>query len=481
MSRRTAEHERDFNRKPVPAGVMIRPTACSILLLFSLALSGCIRPPSNGLSQVGERVHQPVSTNNAIAQAYFDEGLTLVYAFNRDQAVAAFHEAAIADPKLAIAYWGEALAEGPNINYSIDDARLRAGSAALDKADASGLHASAVERKLIAALHERFASGGTEDERNFRYRQAMERVARSYPKDDDIQTLAADSLLTSLGADHLYDVNHRPAPGAQKLLDQLQGVILRNPNHIGANHLWIHAIDASGKPELGLHSAHLLSGMNFEPAASHLTHMGSHIYMQFGDWKNVAEGNDRAVVMDEELAGSLGISPIKLDYYGHDLDFAIGAELMRGNFQAADALFPRLRGQEVAHIVEYDIFEEAWDRLRSFPEPVDTSDHLIWRFGHVLTDIHARDRAALLQDHAAFIHELPANATQSPAETGMLTEVERGSVAYAQGRPIEGKRAFTHALVLQVAQPLDKLPSWRFPVARQFNEARASAGSAVSR
>ena len=466
--------ERYFSYKPVRASVMVRRIFFLVPLLISMLLSDCAHSPDDGLRQTGARVHHSVSTDNAIAQSYFDEGLTLVYAYNRDQAFAAFRHAADADPKLAMAYWGEALAQGPNINYQSSKVRLATGREALAKAASPGMHASKLERELIDALSERFDKRSADDERTRHYQEAMAHVAALYTNDSDVQTLAAESLLTRIGGNNLYSANHHPRPLTKKLLKQLNGVLRRDPNHIGANHFWLHAIDASGQPQGGLRSAHLLSSLSFEPAASHLTHMGSHIYMQFGDWDRVAEDNERAIAMDEKLAASLGIDPMQLDYYDHDLDFAVGAELMRGNIRKADALYTRFRGGNQMNVIEYVLFEQAWGRIRTFPEPAEAFSHLVWRYAQVLADIHLKQPAKMLSDHAAFLRELPLDAAGDTNDLGIIAAVERGSVAFALGKRHSGQRAFQHAFFLQKSQPQDELPGWRYPTARQLADAQVA-------
>ena len=446
----------------------MRKAIASIVLLCAVLCSACDNQRDDGLRSIGARTHRLVSTKSKLAQSYFDEGLTLVYAFNRDQSRAAFAHAADADPQLAMAYWGEALSEGPNINYSISRYRLIRGRNALSTARQSDKHASPVEQDLIQALQIRFADNESETERNAQYAQAMQALARRYPEDDDVQVLAAEAILDKIGGDNLYTADHKPFAATKQVIVILDNVLHRSPLHIGANHLWIHALDASADPSRALPSARYLSSLPEEPAASHLTHMGSHIYMQLGQWQLVAEDGNRALAEDEQLADALHVDPMELDYYHHDLDFAIGAQLMLGHYHEANALSTKFHGHAPEDMLEYIVFEQDWSALNTFPEPRDSFARLVWIYAHVASDAARHDTETMHRDDAEFEKQLPPGAADNPSDLGLITTLEHAEVAFASGDIHTGRIAVTRALTIQNSQPQDEEPCWRFPVQRRF-------------
>ena len=266
-------------------------------------------------------LHHPVTTTNPEAQRFFDQGLALVYAFNHDEAIRSFKRAAELDPKLAMAWWGIGLALGPNINLDVDPEREKAAYDAVQKALALAAGASENERAYIAALAKRYSIDPKADLKKLDadYKQAMGELVKAYPDDLDAATFYAESAM-DLRPWKLWTADGKPAPGTEEIVAVLESVLRRNPNHPGAIHYYIHAIEASPNPERALAYAPKLGELM--PAAGHLVHMPAHIYQRTGDYEAAAQSNRDAAAADRaymESNGAQGIYPLM--YYSHNLHF----------------------------------------------------------------------------------------------------------------------------------------------------------------
>src|SRR5438046_4812242 len=259
--------------------------------------------PPRLMSGLGE-VHHPVSTKNREAQQFFDQGLKFVYGFNHDEARRSFQYAADLDPKLAMAWWGVALTLGPNYNLPVDPQREKAGYDAVQRALALQENASEPERAYINALAFRYSNDPKADlhQLDVAYRDAMAKLVQQYPDDLDAATLYAESML-NLNPWKLWLRDGRPTEGTEEIVAVLESVLKRDPNHLGANHYYIHAIEASPHPERALASAARLEKL--APAAGHLVHMPAHIYARVGDHFASAHCNEVAATADQKfLAGT---------------------------------------------------------------------------------------------------------------------------------------------------------------------------------
>jgi tetratricopeptide (TPR) repeat protein len=278
-----------------------------------------------------------VSTASESAQAAFDDGLTLLYAFNPEEARVSFGRAAAADPELAIAWWGIAMSYGTNLNTDFRSDAQRSGRQAIAKAQALAAHASPVERALIEAAARRFAYDRTSDaDRSARaYRDAMYAAAATYAGDDDVQTLAAEAEM-DVHPWSFFNADGTATPGTTGLVARLEAVLARDPEHIGANHYLVHALEESPHPEDALAAAQRLAADRFEPAAEHLIHMPAHTFMRVGMYHEAGEANVRALAAyDAYLAGP---HAGHTDYFGHDCIFGIDAFMMSGEYARARTL-----------------------------------------------------------------------------------------------------------------------------------------------
>ncbi len=276
-----------------------------------------------------------IRTSNTEAQQFFDEGLTLLYGFNHDESFRSFARAAALDDRAPMPHWGMALALGTNINDPAPADRLARAYTHLAAAQARAANGSPVEQALIAALSKRYVANPTGDQapREQAYSDAMGEVARTYPDDPDVSTLYAESMM-NLHPWRLYDAKGLPAPGTEAIVGTLERVMASHPDHPGANHYYIHAVEASNQPDRATRQAERLETL--VPGAGHLVHMPAHIYIRTGQYARSAKSNADAARVDEgyfKVAGQQGMYPAM--YYGHNLQFESAAAMFAGRFAQA--------------------------------------------------------------------------------------------------------------------------------------------------
>jgi tetratricopeptide (TPR) repeat protein len=327
--------------------------------------------------------HHTISTKNPEAQRLFDQGLTLVFGFNHEEAVRAFQRASELDPQSAMAFWGIALALGPCINLDVDPPHEKAAYEAVQKALSLAPSATERERAYIQALAKRYSSELNVDLRKLdaEYADAMRELSKHYPDDLDAATIYSESLM-DLHPWKLWSLDGHPTEGTGEIVAVLESVLRRDPNHLGANHYYIHATEASPHPEWALASARRLETL--APAAGHLVHMPAHTYMRVGDYSSAAHANaagadaDRVYLRESATTGSM----YDMMYYCHNLHFLAASYGMEGDFahakQAADELVahvgPMLHDMPFTEMyAPYPIFVllrfHRWDEVLKFPSP----------------------------------------------------------------------------------------------------------------
>ncbi|MEZ4417709.1 MAG: hypothetical protein R3E10_18275 [Gemmatimonadota bacterium] len=273
--------------------------------------------------------HHSISTTNTEAQAYFDQGLRLVYGFNHAEAIRSFEEALRMEGGCAMCWWGIALAAGPNINAAMDSAGGALAWKAIQAARKRGTGASAKEEAYIEALSRRYGPDPLADraQRDSAYAIAMAEVARRFPADDDAQVLYADALMNLAPWDY-WEADLTPRPGTSELLSTLARVVERAPAHAGACHLFIHAVE-KGDPQRAVPCAERLPDLM--PSAGHIVHMPAHIFIRVGRYIDAIERNHHATHADERYIHAerpRGIYPMA--YYPHNYDFLAFAAAMAG-------------------------------------------------------------------------------------------------------------------------------------------------------
>jgi len=276
-------------------------------------------------------VHRPVSTQSAQAQLFFDRGLTSFYAYDLGGAAQAFANALQADPHLAMAAWGEALAEAGDLNHPLSPKSFAAAQTAVKQAVSLEPFASVTERAYIDALALRYAGSWDNRETNEqRYIQAMETIVAQNPLDDDAPALAAEALLEG----------HEPPP---RVLALLQPVLLRRPVNVVANHLCIHAYELLPDVTPAIPCADRLNAMMFLPQHEHLAHMPAHTYTEAGQYAKAVAASERAWSLRE--AWNAAAPPYELQYGAHDAQVGYAAAMMLGEQSVAQTWETRVAAQ----------------------------------------------------------------------------------------------------------------------------------------
>lgn len=295
-----------------------------------------------------EVIYHPVSTTNEEAQKNFDRGLANNFAYNHDIAFASFKEAAKLDPSLAMAYWGMALARGQNVNQDITpENEIRCYNYIQQALKLSG-NASASEKAYINALATRYSNDPQADliALRHRYRDAMKKVIEQYPEDLDAITLYSESILL-LDPWKWWTPNGKPREGTPEAIERLQFVLGRNPDHIGANHFYIHAWEESPSPEVALMSAYRL-GFIF-PESGHLMHMPCHIFLPVGDYKQAVAHSKQAIALDLAYYKKVGLSGglYPIHYLSHNYAVLARTYMLMENYD--DAIKTAM---ELSHFIE---------------------------------------------------------------------------------------------------------------------------------
>jgi len=349
----------------------------------------------NGLGDL----HHPVSTHNPEAQKFFDQGLRFIYAFNHDEAARSFQHAAELDPKLAMAYWGVAEAVGPNYNDPADPERYKHAHDAVQKAVDLSSDASPSEQAYIQAMAKRFPADPNSDLKKAAedYHDAMRQVARQFPDDLDAATLFAESGM-NLHPWGLWHQDGTPQAGTEEIVSTLEGVIKRDPNHLGAIHYYIHTVEASNNPERALAGANRLSAL--APGAGHIVHMPAHIYIRTGDYEAAVQTNEKAAEVDRAYikeSGAQGIYPMM--YYSHNLHFVAMCGAMNGRYAEARKNADLLAANVGPHVKEMPPLEgfmtipvaveirfHHWNELLKMPapDPAMKTASVFWHFGRGL-------------------------------------------------------------------------------------------------
>ena len=287
-------------------------------------------------------LHHPVSTSTLEAQQFFDQGLRLVYAFNHEEAARSFRRASELDPKLAMAWWGLALAVGPNYNLPVDPEHEKVAESAIEKARSLDADAPQIEKDYIDAMARRFSGDENADYHllALEYSRAMRELSHKYPDDLDAATLFADSMM-NLRPWKLWNADGTPAEGTNEILATLESVLRRDPHHVGAMHLYIHAVEASPNPERALPYANEIATL--APAAGHLVHMPAHIYQRTGNYDSARAQNAAAAKADEDFAAATGSHGLyMMMYYSHNLHFGAVSASMQGHCAEAKRFADRL-------------------------------------------------------------------------------------------------------------------------------------------
>jgi tetratricopeptide (TPR) repeat protein len=443
-----------------------------------------------------------ITTANERAQAYFDQGLRLSYAFNHDEARRAFRMAQKLDPDCAMCFWGEAMVLGPNINLPMPEDAVAPAYAAAQKAKALAGKASPREQALIGALATRYGSDPKAARAPFdaAYAAEMANVAKQFADDDEIATLYAEAVMDISPWDYWKPGGREAKPQSVPIVPTLERVLARNPNHAGAIHLYIHAVEASDRPKRAEPYADRLRGAI--PGAGHLVHMPSHIYYRVGRYLDALEDNKTAVKVDEkylaETNAPMGV--YRLGYYPHNVHFVMASAQMAGDGPTVIAAAEKLgklipdeaaRGIAMVQPVKAaPYFAHAQfstpETILALPDPGDAIPYVkaMWLYVRGVALAANRDFAGataaasaietiertadfkLLKDSG-----VPAQEVLRIARTVILARV-----AQAKGDYRTAIIRFERAAALQDALAYTEPPYWYYPIRQSLAAALLQAG-----
>lgn len=447
--------------------------------------------------------HYPITTSSELAQRYFDQGLVLAYGFNHAEAERSFRQAAELDPECALCFWGAALVLGPNVNAAMEPDAVPKAWEALGKAREKAPRASEREQALIAALAARYVAEPVDDRSTLdqAYAEAMAEVARRYPDDLHVATLYAEALMDTTPWDYWLD-GKTPKPVTATILATLERVLERDPRHPGANHLYIHAVEASDHPERGVAAADRLGKV--APAAGHLVHMPSHIFLRVGRYEDAARANVEADQADlDYIAQCHAQGAYPLAYHSHNLHFLTFARALQGRAEealdaarrvqakaAGDAL--RMPGMETMQFYwATPLFTLVrfgrWEEILAEPSPAEdlVLPLAIWRYARGMALV----RTGKLDAAAAELGELEKLAERPLLEVlkiwglnpfaalaKIAREVLAGELAAARGDLPGAIARLTRGVELEDQLVYDEPPDWHAAVRLNLGAVLLAAG-----
>jgi len=486
------------NHKILPSLALL-----TALLLGALELPAAStkKPDAPLLKGLGELTH-PVTTSSPLAQRYFDQGLLLAYNFNHAEASRSFRAAAELDPDCAMAWWGVAYCAGPNINLPMMPDGYPKAWEALQKALALKAKASAREQAYIDALATRYVEQLVEDRSklDLAFVDAMRKVASAYPDDLDAQTLFCEAGMTSMPWNY-WTPERQPKPLTAELLRILHTVLRRDPDHPGANHFFIHAVESGPTPEQGIPAAERVE--RFAPAAGHLVHMASHIYVRVGEYDRAVTSNERASKADENYLDQVitqGAYPA--GYYPHNVHFLWYANSLRGNSREAikaakkvgdyalDLRCGAMEGgrQRYLHALALAQFGQ-WDKVLALPMPGPDYrfDQGMHHYARCLAQIAKGDRAAAQVEYQSFLKSSDAEAVKKVENpyfpAGKVVEVANemllGKLALHQGDEGNALKHLTKAVEIEDQIPYMEPPFWYYSAKWSLGAAQVRTGKFV--
>ena len=447
--------------------------------------------------------HYSITANSELAQKYFDQGLILAYGFNHSEAFRSFNESTIIDSTCAMGYWGMALVLGPNINAPMDDSEIQTAYDAIQKAIAVSDHVSEKEKDFILALSKRYEENPPEDRSplDVAYSEAMRQLVDKYPGDVEAATLFSESLMDL----HPWDFwlkDGTAQPWTHAIVSSLERAIDMDADHPGANHLYIHTVEASQEPEIGITSANTLRQLI--PGAGHLVHMPSHIYIRVGKYHEGSLANELAVKSDEEYLSQCyqqGLYP--LAYYPHNYHFLWATATLEGRSELAidaalktaekppDSLLNVCGYQTLQHykVIPYHAYIRfgKWDEILNEPEPLDKHIYpkAIWHYarGMAFTAMDQLDKAEeelkivkIFSDNTV-IEKLSIWGLNSASKlVKIAVQVLAGEIAAKQKNYNLAVKHFEKAIVIEYLLNYDEPPTWFSPVRQNLGAVLIEAG-----
>jgi tetratricopeptide (TPR) repeat protein len=467
-------------------------TASFILLFAAAALAQGPAPQSQAapalpaLNAAFGRAHHATSTNNPQAQQYFDQGMALYYGFNHEEAERCFAAAAQLDPKFAMAHWGIALAVGPNYNLDVDAERERKAFKEITQAREFAAGAAENERAYITALATRYSDAAKPDYHALAvaYSNAMRTLAQKYPTDLDASVLFAESMM-DLRPWALWSKAGIAMPGTEEIVRTLEGVLRRDPNHLGANHFYIHAVEESRDPGRALPSANRLAAL--APASGHLVHMPAHIFIRTGNHEQSLATNQTAARMDEDFFKTHPMG-VYVMYYGHNLNFILVEDCFLGRSAEATQAAKKIYDLAAPMAAEMPPIDPAlagpamvavrfrrWDDAMKLPAPAANLpvSTFLWHYARAMAHAWNGRTSEAMQELAA-MQQLAEKAAQVPINpvgarnSARLVEIAEHAVrAKLAENSDDAEGAIAHlraAVAVEDQMDYDEPPDWFAPM-----------------
>ena len=441
-------------------------------------------------NNLGSQSH-PITTSSPQVQRYFDQGLIFTFGFNHAEAERSFREATKLDSSCAICYWGIALALGSNINAPMSDDSVPQAYEAIQKALQLADRASESEQAYIQALSKRYSPEPVADRQplDLAYANAMREVSQRYPDDLDAATLFAESLMDLMPWNY-WTEEGQPKPGTSEVIATLESVLERNPNHPGAIHYYIHAVEASSNPERAEAAADRLR--NLVPGAGHLVHMPAHIYLRIGRYHDASVANESAIASDEsylDQSQAQGLYPSL--YYPHNIHFLWKAASMEGRsgvaIDAARKLVAKVSPEQVRQFPLTEIFPPTplfalvrfgkWDEVLSEPQPPEDFHYTraMWHYARGMA-LTAKGRLEEAVNEKVSLRSFLNSEKIAALETVEVPAVRliqiadhvlAGKIAEQRGQNDEAIAQFKAAVEIQDGLPYMEPPYWYYPVRQE--------------
>jgi tetratricopeptide (TPR) repeat protein len=466
------------------------------LLIAALTLGFTLSRPSSGRAATVPLFDDlgtyslKVTTKSSEAQRYFDQGLRFLFGFNHGMAIRSFQEAARLDPECAMAHWGIALACGPHINFPlVPPPKAELAWKELMLARQHAAPGAPLERGLIEALAARYANPQPEDRAPLdrAYADAMRKLWRKYPKHPDVGAFFAEALMDLRPWDQWTPAG-QAQPGTEEVLDVLNAVLALNANHPLANHLYIHAVEASPHPERAVPAADRLRQL--QPGLAHNVHMPSHIDIRVGNWHQAVTANRAAIKADQRYRARTGVpKDIIVLYAAHNRHMLAYAAMMTGQRKLAvehiralveeippDFMQEWALAAEAFAAMPYEVLVRfgMWEEILA--EPDHYLDYMpftksIRRAARAIAFAARGDVASARAEQRAFVEQAKA----VPAETtlgnnsgaGILAvamPMVEGEILVREGKLDAGFAALREAVEAEDALRYDEPPGWILPV-----------------
>ena len=434
----------------------------------------------------------PISTRNPQAQKFFDQGLALLYGFNRYEALRSFRKAAELDPHAAMAQWGIAMATGPYLNMDMEPELRMKESCEAAQAGLRIENIAPIDKVWLETAVSRCPDYGDPS----KYIAAMRALAARYPDDPDAQTWLAESLMLPVRW-KWYGADGKPAPGEEEAERVLEGVLRRFPEHPGANHLYIHAVESSPTPERAVPSAQRLMGL--VPSAGHMVHMPGHIWLVLGDFDTAVDVNRRAAQVDREYFARTGVIGSYYPYYLHNLSFIVYARAMQGRVTETKRAIVEFREavKPMARVMPemtdvFDIFAASaemrigqWDELLAESQPKSGSPPALamWRYSRAAS-LAARGKpgeaAAERQEFEKLRGTLDRNTPWGTNKLGGVMDLASAVLeARMENTSAAAVPKWRRAVEIQDGLAYDEPPVWYYPVRESLGAALLLSGDAA--